>query len=102
MYTNGKGARQKKKAIRLFKSIALAPGKMPRITGEKSDRIMGICEAVALIFTAALMLHLIVPEVVGLLAVVISGVAFGFLLFLLLLGSYQDKLVEYELYGFRL
>ena len=48
------------------------------------------------------MLHLMVPEIVGTILVVVAGVIFASLLGMLLLGDYQDKLVEYELYGFRL
>lgn len=105
MYTGNASIKRRKKQKgikRVFTNIVLAPGKMPRINGEKSDRIMRMGEIVALVFVAFLMLHMIVPEVFGIVPVVATGVVFAASLGLLLLGDYQDKLVEYELYGFRL
>ena len=103
MYTVKSKKRSIAKAVkRMFTSIVLAPGKMPRIYGEKADRIMRLCEIVSLVFVAMLMLHIILPEIISVIFVIASGCAFGILLLLILLGNYQSKLVEYELYGFRL
>lgn len=105
MYTGNASAkrRKKKKSIKkILTNIVLAPGKMPRINEEKSNRIMHMGEIVALVFVAFLMLHMIIPEIIGIVPVVATGIAFVGSLGLLLLGDYQDKLAEYELYGFRL
>jgi len=103
MYANKSRKRNKSRvAKRMFTSIVLAPGKMPRIAGEKADRIMRSCEIVSLVFVTMLMLHIILPEIVSVIFVIASGSVFGFLMLLILLGNYQSKLVEYELYGFRL
>lgn len=100
--TSRNAKRRKKTMKRVFTNIVLAPGKMPRMNAEKTERIMGICEIVSLVFVATLMLHLMVPEIMPVIVVFITGAAFVSLLMMILLGEYQDKLVEYELYGFKI
>lgn len=87
---------------RILKNILLAPARIPRITVDQVDRIMRTCEGVALLFVTVLMIHMAVPNVIGTGIVVIAGTVFVGLLAVILLADYQDKLVEYELYGYRL
>lgn len=98
--------RRKKKIMKTTKKlvtgILLAPARIPRITGDKVDRIMRICEIFAISFVAVLMLHMAIPSTVGVGIVVAVGVVFACLLLLIGLSDYQDKLVEYELYGFKI
>lgn len=89
-------------AKRALTNFALTPARMPRITEDKVDRVMRICEAMALIFTALLIGHIASPLLIGTLPVVVSGIVFAGLLAFILLADYQDKLVEYELYGYKL
>lgn len=98
--------RRRRKVTRSVKrtltGIVLAPARMPRITGEKAENLMRICEIVAILFVALLILHMAFPEFMGVTIVVIAGAVFAGLLALIRLGDYQDKLVEYELYGFKI
>lgn len=98
--------RRKKKFVRNFKrtltNIILAPARMPRISGDKLDRLMHGCEIIAIAFVAVLMLHMAVPTIIGTLPVVVIGVAFAFFLFMIGLSDYQEKLVQYDLYGFKI
>lgn len=96
----------KKRAARRFKkgitNILLAPARMPRLTADKVDQIMRMCEGAAISFVAILMVHLAVPDVIGTTLVIVVGAIFALLMLMILLADYQDKLVEYELYGYRL
>jgi len=98
--------RRKKKRVKNIRktifALALAPGKLPRITGALVSRVMGYCEAAALIFVAVLLLHMAVPNTVPIILVVLCGAIFVGLLSVIALSDYQDKLEEYELYGFRI
>ena len=85
-----------------FFGILLAPARIPRITGEKVERLMSFSEITAICFVAVLMLHMIVPDIIGTFAVILVGAVFAVLLGMILLADYQDKLVEYELYGFKI
>ena len=102
---NSKNARRRKKS-RSFKKfvtgIVLAPGKLPRLNAEALSRIMRICESVAVIFVAVLMLHMAIPELVGIGMVVGVGIIFAGFLVTIAISDYQDKLVEYDLYGFKI
>ena len=98
--------RRKKKFVRnvkrTFTSIVLAPARMPRITAERAERVMRYCEIAAVCFVAVLIVHMAAPEIVGKLFVIAAGLVFAALLGILGLSDYQDKLVEYELYGFKI
>lgn len=89
-------------AKKVITGILLAPARIPRFTVDQVDRIMRMCEGVALLFVSILMIHMAVPGVIGTGVVVAAGSVFVCLLGLILLADYQDKLVEYELYGYRL
>lgn len=95
-------AKASRRIKRTVSEILLAPAKMPRITGDRAEALMKYCEMAALIFVAVLMFHMAAPELVGVLLVAGTGIVFGALLALICLGGYQDKLVEYELYGFKI
>lgn len=98
--------RRRKKAARnvkrTFVGIVLAPGKMPRITADMVSRVMQMCELAAIMFAAVLILHLALPEIIRTFWVVIVGAVFAGLMGVILLADYQDKLAEYELYGFKI
>jgi len=98
--------RRRKKAARNIKrtvrGIVLAPARMPRFTIDKVERIMRLCELAAIAFVAILISHLALPELIGTFLVVVVGMVFVGLMLLIGLADYQDKLVEYELYGFKL
>lgn len=98
--------RRKKKAARNVRrtivGIITAPAKMPRVTAQMAERIMRICEVVAVLFVAVLALHLSRPNIFGVVPVVIVGILFAGMLMIIKLSDYQDKLEEYNLYGFRL
>jgi len=87
---------------RTMTNIVLAPARMPRLTVDKVDRVMRFCEVIAVLFVAVLMLHMAAPQTVGRGIVIIVGLIFAALLAVIGLSDYQDKLVEYELYGFKL
>lgn len=97
--------RRRKKNIRNIKrgitNIILAPGKMPRITGDFLTRIMKACEISSLAFVALLLVHMVAPLAVGTVVVVIAGIIFAGLMGVIALSDYQDKLAEYELFGFK-
>lgn len=111
-YKRGMSRSYKKKDIRRKKlgrtlkrgmmGILLAPAKLPRITGQMADRIMSYCEVAAIVFVSVLMAHLIIPKIIGLAMVIVTGIVFVALMLTVLVSDYQDKLVEYELYGFRI
>lgn len=92
----------KRSVRRTFLGIILAPGKMPRITAERANAIMRACEWAAIMFVTILMVHLGAPSIVGVTAVIVCGAIFAGLLLLIGLADYQDKLAEYELYGFKI
>lgn len=97
--------RRRKKNLRNIKrgvsAVILAPGKMPRITGDFLVRSMKACEIASLVFVALLVLHMVAPLAVGTTLVVISGLVFAGLMGVIALSDYQDKLDEYELFGFK-
>lgn len=85
-----------------FKGVLLAPGRIPRITDDVVSRIMGLCEGAAIFFVIMLMLHMAMPDTIGMIMVIISGMVFAGLMLTVGLADYQDKLAEYELYGFKI
>ena len=97
--------RNRRKRVKNLKktitAVVLAPGKLPRITASIASRVMRYCEIAALVFVAVLLLHMSSPDVVSMIPVVLSGMIFAGLLSVIVLSDYQDKLEEYELYGFR-
>ena len=96
---------RRKKIVRSFKrtmtGVLLAPGKMPRIAGELFDRITRYCEISALVFVSVLILHMASPMIVPSFAVVICAIVFALFICLIGISDYQDKLVEYEMFGFK-
>ena len=103
--TGNKNVRRRKKSRgfkKLVTNIILAPGKLPRLNAEALSRTMRICESVAILFVAILMLHMAIPELVGVGMVVGVGIIFAAFLMTIALSDYQDKLAEYDLYGFKI
>ena len=98
--------RRRKRNIRNLKrgvsAVILAPGKMPRITGDFLAKSMKACEVASLVFVALLVLHMVAPLAVGTPLVVAAGVVFVGLMGVIALSDYQDKLDEYELFGFKI
>ncbi len=98
--------RRRRKIVRSMKktfiNVVFAPARIPRIKGDTLELIMKMCEAAALSFAAALVLHIAVPDAVKTGVVVFCGIVFAVLLLAIKLSDYQEKIEQYRYYGFRI
>ncbi len=87
---------------RTFINIVFAPARIPKIKQDTVDVLMRLCESAALAFVAILVMHIAMPELIKTGIVVIVGIVFAALLFVIKLSDYQHRIEQYRYYGFRI
>ena len=99
-------ARRRRKIARGFRktflNVVFAPMRMPKIKRESVDLLMRLCEIAALTFVALLVAHIAMPQLIGTVPVVLTGILFAGFGTLIKLSEYQEKIEQYRYYGFRI
>ena len=99
-------ARRRRKVVKhvkkTFLSLVFAPTRIPKIKQDTVEVLMRLCEGTAITFAAVLVAHIVMPNVIGALPVVLAGVAFTAFLAVIKLSDYQEKMEQYRYYGFRI
>ena len=83
-------------------NIVFAPARIPKIRQDTVDLLMRLCEITAVIFAAALVLHIAAPDLVRVGIVIVAGAVFAALCAVIKLSDYQEKIEQYRYYGFKI
>ena len=95
-------ARRRRKVVKhvkkTFLSLVFAPTRIPKIKQDTVEMLMRLCEGTAITFAATLVAHIVMPELIGAVPVVLAGIAFTAFLAVIKLSDYQEK-YEPELFN---